>query len=224
MLGWQSLPDQIDDAHLRQVERVVADFGEEIDAYVSLGIGGSYLGIAATLSALTHRYFNQLSREERGGAPEIYFLGHNMDPDYLRDTLDALRGKRVGIHVISKSGTTTETAIAFRIMRQLVEASGGEDVAQRILVTTDRTKGSLRALAQSRGLKSFVVPDNIGGRFSILSDVGLVGIAMAGINIGEFVAGFRAMKTRTDHDEFWTNPALVHAGLRTLAWRQGKKD
>lgn len=223
MLGWQSLPEQLSAEHLQRVRDAAARLTAQVDAFVSLGIGGSYLGIEATVRALSHLHLNGLSREERGGAPEIYFLGQNMDPDFFRDTLDALRGKRVGINVISKSGTTTETAIAFRILRRLLEATYGAGASQRIVVTTDASKGALRGLCQEKGYESFVVPDDIGGRFSVLSDVGLFGIAVAGIDIGAFAAGFRAMKQRTDGDDFWSNPALVHAAARTLAWRSGKK-
>jgi glucose-6-phosphate isomerase len=223
MLGWLSLPERIGDEHLAHIRRAAAALAERIDAYVSLGIGGSYLGIEATIGALSHAHFNSLSREERGGAPQIYFLGQNMDPDFFRDTLDALRGKRLGINCISKSGTTTETAIAFRILRRLLEELHGDQARDYILVTTDAAKGALRKLATQKGYSTFVVPDDIGGRFSVLSDVGLVGIAIAGIDIGELVAGFRAMKERTDGDDFWRNPALVHAAVRTLAWRHGKK-
>jgi glucose-6-phosphate isomerase len=223
MLGWQDLPERIDADHLERVRATCAELSCKIDAYVSLGIGGSYLGIEATVCALRHTHFNQLTRAERGGAPEIYFLGQNMDPDFFRDTLDCLRGKRVGLNVISKSGTTTETAIAFRILRRLVEQAGGEAAKDLILVTTDAHKGVLRRLADEKGYRSFVVPSNIGGRFSVLSDVGLVGIAMAGIDIAPFVAGFRQMKQRSDGDDFWRNPALVHAAVRTLAYWKGKK-
>ena len=116
MTGWQNLPEEIDNEHFEEIKSVTRSLSQEIDAFVSLGIGGSYLGIEATFRALSHNYFNQLSRDKRGGAPEIYFLGQNMDPDYFRDSLDMLEGKRIGINVISKSGTTTETAIAFRII------------------------------------------------------------------------------------------------------------
>ncbi|MFH1132309.1 MAG: hypothetical protein V1754_13305, partial [Pseudomonadota bacterium] len=223
MLGWQSLPGNIELQHLSNITEATSELSERIDAYVSLGIGGSYLGIEATVAALSHTYFNQLSREERGNVPEIYFLGQNMDPDFFRDTLDMLRGKRVGINVISKSGTTTETAIAFRVFKKLLDAQLGEDARRFIFVTTDAQKGPLRSLAKEGGYTSFVVPNDIGGRFSVLSDVGLVGIAMAGIDLAEFVAGFQEMKQRTDKDSFWENPALVHAAVRSLAWRKGKK-
>jgi glucose-6-phosphate isomerase len=223
MLGWLTLPERIEPAALDWIRATVRELGAKIDAYVSIGIGGSYLGIEATVGALCHAHFNRLSREERGGAPELYFLGQNMDPDFFRDTLDCLRGKRVGLSCISKSGTTTESAIAFRILRRLVEELEGEGARELILATTDAKKGALRKLAEKKGYRTFVVPDDIGGRFSVLTDVGLVGIAMAGIDIGELVEGARFMKQRTDGDDFWTNPALVHAAVRTLAWRKGKK-
>ena len=121
MTGWQNLPKRISKKHLKEIKSATESLAGEIDAFVTLGIGGSYLGTEATFRALTHTYFNQLNREKRGGAPEIYFLGQNMDPDYFRDILDMLEGKRIGVNVISKSGTTTETALAFRIILGLME-------------------------------------------------------------------------------------------------------
>jgi glucose-6-phosphate isomerase len=223
MIGWQDLPEEISGEHLDEIRAVTAELSREIDAFVSIGIGGSYLGMEATFRALTHSYFNQLPREKRGGAPEIYFLGQNMDPDYFRDTLDMLEGKRVGVNVISKSGTTTETAIAFRIIRRLIENNYGEQGYRFIIVTTDRSKGALKRLADEKGYRSFVIPDNIGGRFSVLTDVGLVGLAMANIGLEEFVAGFKRMRKITMSDDFWRNPALVHAAVRHAAWLKGKK-
>lgn len=223
MTGWQDLPDHVTQMHLEEINETAQAFSEQIDAYVSLGIGGSYLGIEATFRALNHHYFNQLTREQRGGAPEIYFLGQNMDPDFFRDTLDQLEGKRIGFNVISKSGTTTETAIAFRILEKLIEENWGEKAKELIIATTDRSKGALRQLADKKGYQSFIIPDNIGGRYSVLSDVGLVGLAMANIDIEEFVAGFKRMREICLRDEFWQNPAMVHAAARHAAWSKGKK-
>lgn len=223
MTGWQNLPIDITKEHLTDIQTVAKKMSKEVDVFVSLGIGGSYLGIEATFRALTHTYFNQLTRAERGGAPEIYFLGQNMDPDFFRDTLDMLRGKKVGVNVISKSGTTTETAIAFRILRKMMEENFGADADHLILVTTDREKGALRTLAGETGYRTFVVPDDVGGRFSVLTDVGLVGLAMAHIDIEEFVAGFQAMREISSGNDFWKNPALVHAAMRHAAWSAGKK-
>jgi glucose-6-phosphate isomerase len=134
-----------------------------------------------------------------------------------------LQGKRVGINVISKSGTTVETAIAFRMVRHLLEKWAGSKSPEYIFATTDKNKGALRKLADAEGFKSFIVPDNIGGRFSVLSDVGLVGLAMAGIDIHEFVAGFREMKKHLEGNEFWLNSGMLHAAVRYLAYQKGKK-
>ncbi|MCP4703427.1 MAG: glucose-6-phosphate isomerase [candidate division Zixibacteria bacterium] len=223
MLGWQTLPDEITAEHLDNVCEVTSELANKIDAFVSLGIGGSYLGIEATVKALSHTYQNQLSKDKRNSVPEIYFLGQNTDPDYLNDTLDMLKGKRIGVNVISKSGTTTETAIAFRIMRSILEERFGDEATELIIATTDKNKGALRGLTEQKGYQSFIVPDNVGGRFSILTDVGLVGLAMAGIDIYEFVAGFCHMKERTNNEDFWKNPAMVHAAVRHLAFQKGKK-
>jgi len=223
MLGWLSLPEEITKSHLDNIVASARELSKKIDVYLSLGIGGSYLGIEATVKALTHTYFNQLPRDQRGDAPEIYFLGQNLDPDFLRDTLDIIKGKRVGVNVISKSGSTAETAIAFRIIRKLIETWAGDKASDFIFATTDKTRGALKKLADNKGYKTFVVPDNIGGRFSVLSDVGLVGLAVAGIDIHEFVAGFREMKKITDKSEFWHNPAMLHSAIRYLAYKKGKK-
>jgi len=223
MTGWQDLPFELTKEHLRDIQSVTRGLAGEVDAFVSIGIGGSFLGIEATFHALTHQYFNQLDREKRGGAPEIYFLGYNMDPDFFRDTLDLLEGKRVGINVISKSGTTTETAIAFRIVQDLMEKNWGEKASELTLVTTDKARGALRVMARQKGYRSFVIPDDIGGRYSVLTDVGLVGLAMANIDIEEFVSGFRNMREIALGDDFWRNPSLVHAAMRHAAWQAGKK-
>lgn len=223
MTGWVDLPVNITKEHIDRIKSLTKQLSPDIDAFVSLGIGGSYLGIEATIRALTHNYFNHLKREDRGNAPEIYFLGQNMDPDYFRDTLDMLDGKRIAVNVISKSGTTTETAVAFRIIRRLIETNMGKEGDKLIIATTDKSKGALKNLADKKGYELFVVPDDIGGRFSVLSDVGLVGLAMANIDIEEFITGFKTMREITMSDDFWQNPALVHAAIRHAAWLKGKK-
>lgn len=223
MLGWMTLPEKISADHIDNIKDAAKAFRDRIDAFVSLGIGGSYLGIEATIKALTHTWFNQLSRQQRGGAPQIYFLGQNMDPDFFRDTLDALSGQRLGVNVISKSGTTTETAIAFRILRTLLENDRGADAASLIVATTDREKGALRHLANEKGYQTFVVPEDVGGRFSVLTDVGLFGIAVAGIDIAELIAGAADCKARCESAMPEENPALLHAAARTCAHENGKK-
>ncbi len=223
MTGWQNLPGEITQEHLEEIKSTARSLSSQIDVFVSLGIGGSYLGIESTFKALTHTYFNQLSRKERGDAPEIYFLGQNMDPDYFRDTLDMLKGKGIGINVISKSGTTTETAIAFRILRNLMEKNWGQDAKNLIYATTDAEKGALKKLSTDQGYKTFPIPNNIGGRYSILTDVGLFCLAMANIDIEEFAAGFKYMRNITMSDDLWKNPSLLHAAARHAAWMKGKK-
>lgn len=223
MLGWQDLPERLSSAHLSAIRQTASEIGSRVDAFVSLGIGGSYLGLEAALGFLNHVGWNSLSREERGGAPKLYFLGQNMDPDYIRDTLDLLRDQRIAINVISKSGTTTETAIAFRLLRSLLTRSLGPAASEYIVVTTDARRGALRALADEQGWRCFEVPEDIGGRFSVLSDVGLFGMAVAGVNLEELLAGARFMKRLSDGEEFWKNPVLCHAAARTLAATLGKK-
>lgn len=221
MTGWLTLPDEISENHIEEINDLADDFRKNIDVFISLGIGGSYLGIEATFRALTHTYFNQLSRKQRDEIPEIYFLGQNLDPDFFRDTLDNIAGKRIGVNVISKSGTTTETTIAFRLLRTLLEKVSPQTASKLIIATTDKAKGALRTLSAQKGYQTLVVPDNIGGRFSVLSDVGLFGLAVAGINIAEFVAGFKHMKDRLTVSDFWSNPAMVHAAVRHLAFQKG---
>jgi glucose-6-phosphate isomerase len=223
MLGWITLPDEISEYHIAEILEAAESFRKKIDVFISLGIGGSYLGIEATFRALTHTYFNQLSRADKGDIPEIYFLGQNLDPDFFRDSLDNIKGKRIGINVISKSGTTTETTIAFRLLRNLIEKWAKDKAADFIVATTDKSRGALRTLANQKKYRTYIVPDNIGGRFSVLSDVGLFGLAVAGINIAELVAGFRQMKARLATLEFWRNPAMVHAAVRHLAFQKGKR-
>ncbi len=162
MLGWMTFPDSISKEHLDKIDSTAKELSGKIDAFVSLGIGGSYLGIEATFKALSHTFFNQLTPEERRGTPEVYFLGQNTDPDFFRDTLDMLKDKRIGINVISKSGTTAETAIAFRIMRGLLEKLEGDNAAELIIATTDKSRGALRKLATDKGYRTFVVPDDVG--------------------------------------------------------------
>ena len=223
MIGWLNLPEEIDVNYLQEIVDAADRLASKIDAFVSIGIGGSYLGIEASWKAITHNFWNQIERDQRGNRPEMYFLGQNMDPDFFRDSLDVLNGKRAAINVISKSGTTTETAIAFRLLRTIIEETYGYEYRDFIIATTDSQKGALRNLAEEKGFRTYTVPDNIGGRFSVISDVGLFGLAVAGIDIAKFIKGAKDMKRRTDSDDFWNNPAMVHAAARHAAWIRGKK-
>ena len=224
MLGWQSLPDRITEARLEAIIEASLDLAGRIDSFLSLGIGGSYLGILATKQALTPWGVDGLTRDERGGLPASFFLGNSMDPDYHADVFHQIRDGRIGVNVISKSGTTRETAMAFRMARRFLEETiGAEAAAQAIFATTDPVKGALREMADDKGYRTFTVPADVGGRYSVLTDVGLVGLPLMGVDIKEFVAGFREMKARTEGDDFEANPAMLLAALRTLAYRKGKR-
>lgn len=222
MTGWLKLPFRLTESHLYAIMEHARAFGESIDAFVSIGIGGSYLGIEATISALKSRHYNQLDRAQRDNCPEIYFLGNNMDPDYFSDTINILKGKKVGIHVISKSGTTLETALAFRLIRKFLLDIGVEDLKSSVVVSTDRERGGLRRLATELGLKTYEIPEDIGGRFSVLTDPLLFSIAMAGIDLVEFWHGFKTMAELTSTHSFWDNMAMVHSLLRYIAHEKGK--
>ncbi len=223
MTGWLDLPYKIGEEHLAGLHELARELAMAVDAFVSVGIGGSYLGIEATIRALVPYYYNQMSREERKGYPEIYFLGNNMDPDYITDTLALLKGKRVGINVISKSGTTLETAIAFRILRSFLREGRDKERPELIIASTDKERGALLSIAKGLGLRTLEIPKDIGGRFSVLTDPLLFSIAMAGINLVEFWQGFLEMAEITSTDDFWKNPSLVHSLMRYLAWQKGKR-
>lgn len=222
MIGWLKLPLELEEPHLLSIMESAKELSGSVDAFVSIGIGGSYLGIESTIASLTSRYYNQLPRERRNNRPEIYFLGNNLDPDYISDTLDILRGKKVAVHVISKSGTTLETAVAFRIMRKFLLDTKIVDLRPLVVVSTDRTKGKLRAMARELGLKTYEIPEDIGGRFSVLTDPLLFSIAMAGIDLVQFWQGFKKMAELTSGHTFWENMAMVHCLMRYMAFLKGK--
>jgi len=220
MTGWLELPFALEEKHLQGIMEHAKEFSKGIDAFVSVGIGGSYLGIEATIMALKGVYYNQSLIKE--GLPEIYFLGTNMDPDYWYEVLSILKDKRVGIHVISKSGTTLETAIAFRILRRLLKEKWGDWYGEYLVISTDAHKGALRAMANAHGFKTYVIPEDIGGRFSVLTDPLLFSIAMAGIDLVQFWNGFKTMAELTSRPNFYENMSMVHALMRFIAWQKGK--
>lgn len=221
-LGWINLPEEITDTEFAEIERAARALQEHCDYVVSIGIGGSYLGARAVIEALTPT-FAAYRREH--SAPHVIFAGHNIGEDYLSELVDFLSDKRFGIINISKSGTTTEPAIAFRVLKGLLERQVGHDGArERIIAVTDRAKGALRTLADKEGYKTFVIPDNIGGRFSVLTPVGLLPIAVAGFDIRELVRGAKDMKARVDEGvPFDQNPSALYAAARNLLYRKGKK-
>lgn len=221
-LGWVKLPNEIDEHLLSDIENTVNRLKDKIDIAVVVGIGGSYLGARAVIDALDHN-FAQLSLG-KSGFPQVVYAGNSIGEDYLSDLMDALRNKKFAIIVISKSGTTTEPAIAFRILRKELESRlKKEEVKEHIIAITDKAKGALKTLADAEGYKSYVIPDDVGGRYSVLTPVGLLPIAMAGFNIRELVKGavdMCAITAKIDKPE--ENPAAVYAAVRNAVYEKGK--
>ena len=221
-LGWINLPNEISDADFSAIEEAARDLQQRCDYVVSIGIGGSYLGARAVIEALTPS-FEAYRREH--SAPQVIFAGHNIGEDYLSELVDFLQDKRFGLINISKSGTTTEPAIAFRILKALLEKQvGREEARERIIAVTDKARGALRTLADKEGYRTFIIPDDIGGRFSVLTPVGLLPIAVAGFDIRELVRGAREMKALVDESvPFDQNPAALYAATRNSLYHVGKK-
>ncbi len=221
-LGWINLPEEITDAQLTDLETSAKKLQTSCDYVISIGIGGSYLGARAVIEALTPSFEVYQSKHS---APQVIFAGHNIGEDYLSELIAFLRDKRFGIINISKSGTTTEPAIAFRLLKALLEEQVGRDEArERIVAITDKSRGALRTLADKEGYKTFVIPDDIGGRFSVLTPVGLLPIAVAGFDIRELVRGAREMKALVSPEvPFDQNPAALYAAARNSLYQAGKK-
>ncbi len=221
-LGWVNLPDEIDDAILNDIQKVADDFRAKSQIMIVIGIGGSYLGARAVIEALNPAFENLDPNRKN---PLIIYAGHQLSEDYMHELLQVLDRNDYTITVISKSGTTTEPAVAFRILKQHLEKKYGKtEAGKRIIAITDKSRGALKKLADNEGYKSYVVPDNVGGRYSVLTPVGLLPIAVAGINIRELVNGARAMKkTVTEATKLNENVAFQYVALRNLLYRQGKK-
>ena len=221
-LGWINLPEEITDAQLSDLEATAKKLQASCDYVISIGIGGSYLGARAVIEALTPSFEVYQSKHN---APQVIFAGHNIGEDYLSELIAFLRDKRFGIINISKSGTTTEPAIAFRLLKALLEEQVGRDEArERIVAITDKSRGALRTLADKEGYKTFIIPDDIGGRFSVLTPVGLLPIAVAGFDIRELVRGAREMKALVSPEvPFDQNPAALYAAARNSLYQAGKK-
>ena len=215
-LGWLDLPDTYDREEYTRIKAAAAKIREDSDVLVVIGIGGSYLGARAVIEALTPAF----GKPE--GSPEIYFAGNQISSVYMRDLERALEGKRFSLNVISKSGTTTEPAIAFRLLKKLLEEKvGREEAAKRIYATTDRSRGALKQLADKEGYETFVVPDDVGGRYSVLTAVGLLPIAAAGIDTDALLAGASAMR-REIKENPQSNISVEYAAVRNGLLRQGK--
>ena len=218
-LGWMYLPRDYDKEEFARIKEAAAKIREDSDVLVVAGIGGSYLGARAVIEAVKGQFHNEL---ENG--PKIYFCGNSISPTYLNNIISLCKGKRFSINVISKSGTTTETSLAFRVLRELLEKEMGvEEANKRIYATTDRAKGTLKQLADAQGWPTFVVPDDVGGRYSVLSAVGLLPIAAAGISIDDL------MKGAADSMERFSvlskdNDAYKYAAIRNILYREGKDN
>ncbi|KAF0335160.1 glucose-6-phosphate isomerase [Pediococcus acidilactici] len=220
--GWLDLPSNYDKEEFARIKKAAEKIREDSEVFVAIGIGGSYLGARAAIDFLNNTFYNMLTKEQRNGAPQVIFAGNSISSTYLADVLNLIGDRDFSINVISKSGTTTEPAIAFRVLKEkLIAKYGEEEAKKRIYATTDRAKGALKTEADAEGYEEFVVPDDIGGRFSVLSAVGLLPIAVAGGDIDQLMKGAEdASKEYTDTDVN-KNDAYKYAALRNILYRKG---
>ncbi|NLY77885.1 MAG: glucose-6-phosphate isomerase [Tissierellia bacterium] len=220
--GWLQLPQKIRKEEVERIKKAAVDIKESSDALVVIGVGGSYLGSRACIEALNHNFYNQLPIDKRRGT-EIYFVGNNLSSSYISDLMDILENKDISINVISKSGATLEPAVAFRIFKNYMEAKYGKDNGKkRIYVTTDEHKGALRKLSQEEGYATFAIPDDIGGRYSVLTAVGLLPIAVAGLDLDGFISGFRDGLEDYSRD-VQDNICYKYAMVRNILYSRGKE-
>ena len=218
-LGWVNLPVDYDRDEFARIKKAAEKIRSDTDVLIVIGIGGSYLGARAAIEFLKGPYYNSL----RDGAPEIYFSGNSISGSDLADVLKLCEGKRVSVNIISKSGTTTEPAVAFRVFRKyLEELYGEEEAARRIYCTTDKARGTLKQLADEKGYECFVVPDDVGGRFSVLTAVGLLPIAAAGADIDKLMQGAAAAVNKYNNPDMSQNDCYIYAALRNAFYRKGK--
>ena len=221
-LGWIDLPVNYDKDEFARIKKAAAKIQSDSDVLVVIGIGGSYLGARAAIEYLRHSFYNVLDKDQRK-TPEIYFVGNSISSTYLSHLLDVIGDRDFSLNMISKSGTTTEPAIAFRILRKKLEEKYGKaEAAKRIYATTDKAKGSLKNLANEEGFESFVVPDDIGGRFSVLTAVGLLPIAVSGADIDKLMEGAAAGRKAALESSFEDNDAVKYAAIRNILLRKGK--
>jgi glucose-6-phosphate isomerase len=221
-LGWRNLPSSITEEELTRIEKCSEQLRTQSEILVVIGIGGSYLGAKAVNDALSGSF--EMLKKKRGN-PVMIFAGHNIGEDYMQELIETLDNYSYSIVVISKSGTTTEPAIAFRILREhLVKKVGAKEAVSRIVAITDKSKGALRELADNEGYESFTIPDDVGGRFSVLTPVGLIPLAAAGFDIRQLVNGAAEMeKNCLEKTSLRENPALLYAATRNALYRKGKK-
>ncbi|MCU6745307.1 MAG: glucose-6-phosphate isomerase [Suilimivivens sp.] len=222
-LGWIDLPVDYDKDEFARIKKAAAKIQSDSEVLLVIGIGGSYLGARAAIEFLRHSFYNVVSKEIRK-TPEIYFVGNSISSTYIRHLMDVIGDRDFSINMISKSGTTTEPAIAFRVFKEMMEKKyGKEEAAKRIYATTDRVKGSLKHLATEEGYETFVVPDDIGGRFSVLTAVGLLPIAVSGADIDKLMEGARAGRETALNAPFEENDSLKYAAIRNILLRKGKE-
>ena len=222
-LGWIDLPVDYDKEEFARIKQAAEKIKQDSDVLLVIGIGGSYLGARAAIEFLSHSFYNVLPKGARK-TPEIYFVGNSISSKYIKDLQDVLEGKDFSINIISKSGTTTEPAIAFRVFKEmLISKYGREEANKRIYATTDKAKGALKNLANEEGYESFVVPDDVGGRFSVLTAVGLLPIAVSGVDIDRLMEGAAAARKQALEAEYEKNPALMYAAVRNILLRKGKQ-
>ena len=219
-LGWIKLPEDYDKAEFAEIKKAAEKIQKDSEVLVVIGIGGSYLGARAAIEFIKSQNYNLLKK----GVPEIYFAGNTISSDSLNELVEIIGDRDFSVNIISKSGTTTEPAVAFRIFREMLEAKyGKEGAAERIYATTDRAKGTLKQLSDREGYKTFVVPDDVGGRYSVLTAVGLLPIAVAGIDIDAIMNGARDAMNDCAKEDLCENGCYQYAAYRNLLYRSGKK-
>lgn len=218
-VGWLSLPTDYDKDEFKRIKKAAKKIKKESDILVVIGIGGSYLGARAVIEALTSSFDNYMPTKNRKN-PKVLYVGNNLSPNYINELIEYIGDKDFSVNVISKSGTTTEPAIAFRIFREILENKYGIDEARsRIYATTDKEKGALKTLAEKEGYESFIVPDNVGGRYSVLTAVGLLPIAVAGIDIDKLMEGARIAQDRYNDSNLKYNECYQYAVVRNILYK-----
>lgn len=221
-LGWIDLPSNYDKQEFKRIKLTAEKIQNDSDVLLVIGIGGSYLGARACIDALSHSFYNNISKEKRK-TPEIYYVGNNISSNYLTDLMDVIEGKDISINIISKSGTTTEPAIAFRIFKEYMENKYGKEIAKtRIYATTDKVRGALKQLSDNEGYETFVIPDDVGGRYSVFTAVGLLPIATAGIDINKLMEGAFSAMGEYSHSDLNMNICYKYAALRNILYNKGK--
>lgn len=221
-LGWIDLPVNYDKEELARIKQSAEKIIGDSEVLLVIGIGGSYLGARAAIEFLRHNFYNSVSKEIRK-TPEIYYVGNNISSTYVKHLIDVIGDRDFSVNIISKSGTTTEPAIAFRIFKEMLEKKYGKaEAGKRIYATTDKARGALKNLSDEEGYESFVVPDDVGGRFSVLTAVGLLPIAVSGADVDKLMEGAAAARETALHTAFEENDALLYAAVRNILLRKGK--